>query len=130
MREPIEQRGGHLGIAEDGRPFAEGEIGGDDDGCALIEAADEMEEQLAAGVGEGQIAEFIKDDEVEAGQVIGDPPLAGIAGFGFEPIDEIDNIVEPTASAGTDTASGRWRWRGGSFRCRCRRPERHCAAAR
>ena len=27
----IEQRGRHLGIAEDARPFAEGEIGGDDD---------------------------------------------------------------------------------------------------
>ena len=31
MGEAVEQRGGHLGIAEDARPFAEGEIGGDDD---------------------------------------------------------------------------------------------------
>ena len=28
----IQQRGGHLGVAEDAGPFAEGEIGGDDDG--------------------------------------------------------------------------------------------------
>ena len=31
----IEQRGGHLGVAEDARPFAEGEVGGDDDGGAF-----------------------------------------------------------------------------------------------
>ena len=31
MGQPIEQRGGHLGVAEDARPFGEGEVGGDDD---------------------------------------------------------------------------------------------------
>jgi hypothetical protein len=45
----IEQRGGHLGIAEDGRPFAEGEVGGDDDRGPLLEPADEVEQELAAG---------------------------------------------------------------------------------
>jgi hypothetical protein len=45
--EAIEQRGGHLGVAEHARPFAEGEIGGDDDRGAFVEAADEMEEELA-----------------------------------------------------------------------------------
>lgn len=30
MGEPVEQRRGHLGIAKDARPFAEGEVGGDD----------------------------------------------------------------------------------------------------
>ena len=29
--EPVEKCGGHLGVAEDGGPFAEGEVGGDDD---------------------------------------------------------------------------------------------------
>jgi hypothetical protein len=28
--QPVEQRGGHLGIAEDTQPFAEGKVGGDD----------------------------------------------------------------------------------------------------
>ena len=31
MSEAIEQRGGHLGIAEHAGPFAEGEVGGDND---------------------------------------------------------------------------------------------------
>ena len=37
MGEPIEQRRRHLGVAEDARLFAEGEVGGDDHGSALIE---------------------------------------------------------------------------------------------
>ena len=42
-------------------------------------------------------------DEVHAGEVIGEPALAYlVAGLGFEPIDEIDDIVEPAASAGAD----------------------------
>ena len=102
----IEQRGRHLGIAEDARPFAEGEIGGDDDRGALVEPADEVEQELAAGLSEGQIAEFVEDDEVHAGQVIGDPTLPSVAGLGLEPVDEIDHVVEPAAGAGSDAASG------------------------
>jgi hypothetical protein len=39
----IEQRGRHLGITEDARPFTEGEVGSDDDRGALVEPADEVE---------------------------------------------------------------------------------------
>jgi hypothetical protein len=31
VRQAIEQRGRHLGITEDARPFSECEVGGDDD---------------------------------------------------------------------------------------------------
>jgi len=55
MGETIEQRGRRLRIAEDAWPFAKGEIGRYDDRRALIEPADEMEQKLAAGLGEGQI---------------------------------------------------------------------------
>jgi hypothetical protein len=37
----VEERGGHLCVAEDRRPFAEAEIGSDDDAGALIELAQE-----------------------------------------------------------------------------------------
>ena len=43
MGQAIEQCGGHLGVAEDARPFAEGEVSGDDDRGALVEPADEVE---------------------------------------------------------------------------------------
>ena len=48
MGEPIEERGGHLGIPENGGPFAEAEVGGDDHAGALIEFAEQMEQQRAA----------------------------------------------------------------------------------
>ncbi len=47
VSEAVEQRRRHLGIDEDGRPFVEGQIGRDDDGSALIESADEVEQQFA-----------------------------------------------------------------------------------
>ena len=56
VSEAVEERGGHLCVAEDSGPFAEGEVGGDDDRGALVEAAEQVEQQLAAGLGEGQIA--------------------------------------------------------------------------
>ena len=55
MGEPVEESGGHLGIAEDARPLAEGEVAGDDDRGAFIEPADQMEQRLAAGLGKRQI---------------------------------------------------------------------------
>ena len=74
--ETIEQRRCHFGVGEHAWPFAESEIGGDDDGRALVEPADQMEQQLPAGLGEGQIAQFVKNDKVEAGQIVGQPSLA------------------------------------------------------
>ena len=58
MGQPVEQRNGHLGVAEHARPFAEGEIGSDDDGGAFVEPANKMEEKLTAGLGKGQGALF------------------------------------------------------------------------
>ena len=48
MGQPIEQRGGYFGVAEEAGPFAEGKVCGDDDCGAFIEAADEVEQELAA----------------------------------------------------------------------------------
>ena len=104
--EAIEQRGRHLGVGKDARPFAEGKIGGDDDRGALVEPADEVEQELAAGLSERQIAEFVEDDEVHAGQMIGEPALPCVAGLGLEPVDEIDDVIEPATCAGSDAASG------------------------
>ena len=59
MREPVEQRGGHLGVAKDAGPFSECEIGRDYNGCAFVKLADQVEQQLTAGLREGQISEFI-----------------------------------------------------------------------
>jgi hypothetical protein len=64
-----------------------------------------VEQQLPAGLGEGEISEFVEDDEVEAREIIGEPSLAASAAFGLELIDEIDGGEEATARSGADAAS-------------------------
>jgi hypothetical protein len=44
--------GCHLGVAKHTGPIAKGQICGDDDDSALIEPADQVKQQLAAGLGE------------------------------------------------------------------------------
>src|SRR5947209_4529312 len=105
MGQPIEQCSRHLGVAEDTGPFAERQIGRDDDRGALVKAADQMEEQLVAGLGERQVAEFVEDDEVEPGQVIGEAALPASAGFALQPIDEVEDGVEAASRAATDAGS-------------------------
>ena len=106
MGEAIEERGRHLGVAEDAGPFAEGEVGGDDDGGLLVEPADQVEEELAAGLGKGQIAEFVEDDEVLSGQVVGHAALAAGPALGLELVDEIDDVEEAAAGTVADAGAG------------------------
>src|SRR6202040_14789 len=81
-------------------------VGGDDDGRALVESADEMEQELAAGLGERKVAKFVKDDEVHPGQMLGDTALPSGTGLRLEPIDEVDYVVKATAGTGSNAASG------------------------
>ena len=106
MGQAVEQRGRHFGIAEDGRPLAEGEVCSDDDRGTLIESADKVEEELAAGLGERQISELIENDEVQACHLIGETALSSVAGFSLEAVYKINHIVEAASCPGADAASG------------------------
>jgi hypothetical protein len=44
-------------------------------------------------------------NEVEAGHVIGQPPLFAATGLGLEPVHEIDNVVEAAAGAAADEST-------------------------
>ena len=141
MGEPVEERGRHLGVAEDARPFTEGQIGRDDHRCAFVELANEMEEQLPTSLSEGQIAEFVENGEVLASEVIGNSSLSPCACFGLQAIDEIDCIEEAAAQAGAD-ASRPFSWTSDNGRvdaalapvdnipCRSTRRARHIRADR
>ena len=43
VSQAVEQRGGHLGVAEYAGPFAEGEVSGDNDRGAFVEPTDKVE---------------------------------------------------------------------------------------
>ena len=106
MGEPIEERGGHLRIAEDAGPFAKGQVGGDDDRSAFVELADQVEQQLAAGLGEREITQLIEDQEVQAGDQVGSASLPFCAGLGIELVHEVDDVEEPAPAAISDTGPG------------------------
>ena len=65
MRHPVEERSCHFGITEDGDPFTELQVGGDNDAGFLVELADEMEQQGTAGFWEWDISQFVDDHTVE-----------------------------------------------------------------
>ncbi len=106
MGEPVEERGGHLGVAEHVGPFAEGQVGRHDNGGLLVEPADHGEQQLSAGLGKGQVAEFVEHDEVHAEQVVGHATLPSGPRLGFEPVYEVDDVEEATACAVADAGPG------------------------
>jgi len=104
--ETVEERCGHLGVPEDGGPFAEGEVGGDDDRGALVEAADQVEQELPTGLGEGQVTQLVEDDEVHAGQIVRRAALLAAAGLGLKPIHQINDVEEATPGAAPDQRAG------------------------
>jgi len=59
VRESIKQRGGHLGIAEHGAPFAEGQVGGDDQRGPFVELADRPASRRGSVVIESQVDEQV-----------------------------------------------------------------------
>jgi len=59
-----------------------------------------VEQQLSAGLSEGQIAELVEDDEVQTGKIIGEASLAASPPLGLEPVDEIDGVEEAAARSG------------------------------
>jgi hypothetical protein len=60
----------------------------------VAQAADQVEQQLPAGLSEGEIAEFVEDNEVEAGEIIGKASLPTGAGLPLELVDEVDGGEE------------------------------------
>ena len=74
-----------------------------------------MEEELAAGLGEGQVAELMEDDEVAADELLCDTPLAlgvarscarGHAVLCLEVIDQVDDVVTAASGALADAGAG------------------------
>ena len=64
-----------------------------------------MEQQGAAGLRERQIATFVQNDEVLAGEDIGESPAPIRIDLGLELIDEIDDVEESHSRTVTDTSA-------------------------
>ena len=113
VREPIEERRSHLRIPEHAAPLPEREVRGHDERDALIELADQVEEQRPAILGEGEIAELIEDDEVLVEEPAGEAAGFALTLFGIELVDEIDDAEEARPLALGDGMAAK---RGGEVR--------------
>ena len=94
MGQAIEECGGHLGVAEDRGPFAEAEVGGDRHAGALVELAQQMEQQGPARGAEWQVSQLVQDHEIELGQTFGNLPRLALGLFLFERVDQFDGREE------------------------------------
>ena len=64
-----------------------------------------MEEQLPAGLSEGQVAELVEDDEVAADELVCGAALASGADLGLEVVDQVDDVVAAAACALSDAGA-------------------------
>jgi hypothetical protein len=106
VRETVEHGCRHFGVAENLGPVGKGEVRRDEDRGVLVELADEVEEELAAGLAEWQVAEFVDHDEIVSGERLGEPAAAAGGLFRLELVDEVDEIEEATACSGADDGGG------------------------
>ena len=106
MSEAIEQGRRHLGVPEDGGPFAEAEVRRDGDAGSLIELAQQVEQQRPAGGAEWQVAKLIKDDEIGMNEPRCDLPGLALVLFRFERVDEFEREISlPVSRALSDSRS-------------------------
>ena len=106
MGDAIEHGGGHFGVVENGRPFTEGEVGGDDYRSLFVELADQVKQQLATSQSEGKITQLVQDDEVEAGELARKRSGFADPGLLFEAIDQIDGVEEAASGPGAHDGGG------------------------
>ena len=71
--EAVDDGLGEPGVGEDLGPFAEGQVGGDDQRSAFVAFGEDLEDELGGAVGQGEVAEFVQDDELGAGVAPDDP---------------------------------------------------------
>src|ERR1043165_568916 len=71
MQQPVQNGGGQgLVIGEDFAPIQEALVGRDNQAAAFVATHDQAEEQTGLGLREGQVAEFIQDEQLRIGQLL------------------------------------------------------------
>ena len=59
----VDDRGGHVGVAEDPAPSAELDVGGVDDALPFVRVGDDLEQQAAALLVDRDVSELVDDQE-------------------------------------------------------------------
>jgi hypothetical protein len=95
VREPVQQRRGHLRVDEHAGPLGEVQVGRDHDAGVLVQLAQQVEQQGPAGLAERQVAQLVQDDEVRAQQARCDAPGLALGLLALQRVDQVHRRVEP-----------------------------------
>ena len=98
---------------------SKGRAGGDEDRACLVALAEDLEQQLCAGLGERDEAEFVDDEELQAGELLLEIEQASLVSglyqliaHCFRPISPVDStarIKRDGCLALGQCGPGRWR---------------------
>jgi hypothetical protein len=102
VKQSVEESSCDHGISEHLTPFGEAAIGGKDHSAALITGVDQLEEQVAGGSAEAEIADFIDDEQRSATEESDTLAQTALTISFSERIDDIDEWGEVDAAASTD----------------------------
>ena len=94
MGKTVEQGGRHLGIAEDGHPFSERQVGGDEQAGLLVKLADQVEQQCAARGRKRQVAQLIQNHGIDQRELFGQIPGFAQLLFFLQQVDQVHGIEE------------------------------------
>ena len=66
----VEERASEAFAGEHRGPFLEGQVGGYDGGAVLVAPAEDVEQELAAGLREGHVSELVDDQQADLGELV------------------------------------------------------------
>ena len=127
MGEAVEERAGKPFRAEDGGPFVEWQVAGDECGAAFIALAEDLEEQLRADRRERHIAQFVDDQKFDGIEMFLQRPQAPFVARFHEFVHERGSGGE--GDAVTLLASGQPQCQSGVGFAGARWPERNAVMA-
>jgi hypothetical protein len=99
VSKPVKKSPGESLGAKDLGPFLEGQVGGHHEAMMLIGPADDLEEQFGSGLGEGNISEFIDDQEMESLELFMQSLQSFFLPALYELRDQVRGCVEVNVSA-------------------------------
>ena len=91
MGQPVQERRRHLLVYKHRRPLSEAEVSSNDDAGALVEFADQVEQQSATDLTDRQVAQFIQDHKIGVDQPVGQPALLPGLLLLLQCIDQFDS---------------------------------------
>lgn len=101
VEESVENGGGQGGVVvEDAGSLLEGAVGGEQDGAAFEAGTDDLEEQIGALFVDGQVAEFVEDQQGRSDIFPEFLPQALRGLGGNEGVDHVDGGDPPHGMAG------------------------------